>query len=75
MVKLDTLVSKKAAKNLRAGNLHKIAAIIEKNRGNVYFDTIDLASAAYLIGQRAYIKNSSFNKIVEGLNSLKEVKE
>jgi len=74
-INLEKFMDKKAVDTLKGKNLHKLAAIIERNKGEEAIgEQLDLASAVYLLGKKAYLKNASFNKIKMGLEAYKDLK-
>jgi hypothetical protein len=71
-INLDTFMDKEAAEFLRGGELHKVAAAMERSKGEKIAE-LDLMSAVYLLGKKAHMKTASFRKIVQGLRAASEV--
>lgn len=67
MFTLDKFMNPDAARKLRDGSLHKVAAVMAKNAGTPVGDEVTLESTAFLIGKKAYVKKASLRKIKAGL--------
>lgn len=73
MFKLDKFMKKESANKLRGKNLHKLASVIESNRGEKVSDSFALNDAITLIGKKAYLKSASYNAILKGLQDYKKL--
>ena len=73
MININKFMSKKAANNLRRGNLHKVAAVMARNQGEDVGSEVDLPTAVNLIAKKAYIKGASYKNITNGILAMNDL--